>query len=796
MAARVYAGSVSEFTYMNVAVCDTTSTRGDSALKIVELTPEQGTLSALLKAQVAKAMALGLTPFVELGAPWCGSCRLLDKSMHDARMIDAFTGTYIIRLDIDQWKQGVLDTQGISAAQGIPAIYAVDSVGHGIGQDITIGLAASIPDDWSPEKTAVALKGYFRKHRWQRPASTRAAPPGHVHAQTQGGTPPPSQRVTFGADIRRIGSSRLDTRGRMSCDSLPVLETRTPSGPASQRRIMAVACSVSPADSLRLRRALGIVAEAMPRYARLTGVPYPNGRYMMRFTPGSDGARTNGGSGVVSFVLSLPDREAERDRPAATAKILAHELAHQWGPRAKGPDAGWLGEGFADFMTAQVWAAQAGAQGEEDFLFFYNTQWDDSYRTAPALGDLRTVQWGWPAGWFTIPWPGADIWTASIDQDTYYRGALIFWMLQQYLGDARFWAVMHAYLSNPTDDDANTAFLHAIHTVTGEDLGWFFQEWIHGHGYPRLTVQAAYDATAQRVTLHVTQMAPVFRMPVTIRIGTSMGDVVAHTTVDAPTQTVVVDHVRRPPTFVVFDDADAMVKTLSFPQPTAWLVSQLRREARPWQTGWAIDQLGVRAGAGDQRARAALATAARTAHYTLTRAQALIALQRVTQPAAVSTVLATFTGSVHDTAVMVRRAAVVGLARLATPAGWVVLRRVATQDASALVRAEALQHLLLSPTTSAEERHTLFAQALQGPPGYQDLLPFSAIRALSVTEGCDSTAVALIHATIQHPEGAAMVRRITDQLSTLFAARLLGPSADPTCVQTFAAQLPLPGVSP
>lgn len=759
-AASMYNGPVSArtdvVTSMGIAVGDTGSPRGDSLLQTVELTPAQGELKTLLKAQVAIAMARGLTPFVELGAPWCENCRLLDTSMHDARMIDAFRGTYLIRLDIDQWGKALLNSVGLSADQGVPAIYAVDSSGHGVGQDITIGLAAAIPDDWSPEKTAVALKGYFRKHLWRHPVSTTL------------------QRVA-------------------NCDST-VLDPVTHANLAGGRRVRVVACSASAGDTLRLRRAVSLVAQAIAVYERLTGVPYPTARYVMYFTPGYEGARTSGGTGVVSFVLSLPDSTAERDRPAATAKILAHELAHQWGPRARGTDVGWLGEGFADFLTAQVWRAQLGGQGEEEFLFFYNTQWDENYKDAPMLGDLRTVQWGWPAGWFTIPWPGADLWTASIDQNPYYRGALIFWMLQQYLGDARFWAVMHTYLASPTGDDANAALLRAIQTVTGEDLHWFFQEWIHGHGYPRVTVQATYDAARQRVRLYVTQQAPLFRMPVTIRVGTSVGDVVTRPSIDAAEQTVVVEHVRRPPTFVVFDDADAIVKTLTFPQPTPWLVAQLRREAHPWQTGWAIDQLGVRAGIGDSRAQAALVTAASAAHHTLTRAQALIALQGVTQPAKVVTVQAVFMQGVQDTAVMVRRAAVVGLAHLATPEGWGMLRQVATHDASALVRAEALQRLLLSPTTSPEERRALFAQALQGPlsyQGYQDLLPFTAIRVLSAMGQCDSATVALIQTTIQRPEGAAMVRRVTDQLTMMFAAQLVGPSADPTCVQTFAAQLPL-----
>ena len=64
-------------------------------------------------------------------------------------------------------------------------------------------------------------------------------------------------------------------------------------------------------------------------------------------------------------------------------------------------------------------------------------------------------------------------------------------------------------------------------------------------------------------------------------VRTARGDVLAHAWLDTTTQTIVVEHVLAPPTFVVFDDGDAIVKTVQFPQPTPWLVAQLRREARP-----------------------------------------------------------------------------------------------------------------------------------------------------------------------------------------------------------------------
>ncbi len=111
-------------------------------------------------------------------------------------------------------------------------------------------------------------------------------------------------------------------------------------------------------------------------------------------------------------------------------------------------------------------------------------------------------------------------------------------MLERYLGPERFWASVHRYLTdhafgNATTDDLRQAVLAA----TGEDLAWFWDEWMYQAGYPEFTVSAAYDSAAQVVHFAVKQTQTdsskadstglrfttpdVFRMPVTIRVGTA-----------------------------------------------------------------------------------------------------------------------------------------------------------------------------------------------------------------------------------------------------------------------------------
>ena len=581
-------------------------------------------------------------------------------------------------------------------------------------------------------------------------------------------------------------------------DSIVVTDTLTQAG----HGIQLVASSVRAADAHALRRALNTVARALTLYGRLTGIPYPWSHYTMQFLPvGSfSGGGATQGHGLVYYDYPLPDAQTEHDRPGLTTKVLAHELAHQWdrghGTMADDPHRNvseWLVEGFADFMAGQVWRAAGGARAEEEYMLFYNARWSQAYAEDPAKQVLRTTESSQPDGWFSLPWMGAQLWDSSIVQDQYYGGALVLWMLQQYLGETRFWAAMHTYLTMPPHgaDDSHD-FQQAIQTATGENLDWFFQEWVYGHGYPRFTVAATYEATAQRVTLQVHQTAPVFRMPVAIRVGTARGDVLAHATVDGATQRIVIEHVAQPPTFVVFDDGDAIVKTLAFPQPTAWLVAQLQRDARPWQTAWVIEQLRQRAGQ-DTAAVTALGRAAQHGRYALTRAQALIALGSVTTSAAPAVVTQAVTPAVlrgvEDTAVLVRRAALYGATQLGTPTAHTVIRNAFAHDSSLLVRADAITSLLLAPTTSPAERQTLFARALQEPSSYLDMVPTAAVKAMAMTT-CDSTTLTTLQTAMHQPGVTAMLQRVTNELT-----ESIGSSIDPTCLQTFAGLLPLPVAS-
>jgi hypothetical protein len=82
-------------------------------------------------------VALGRTPLVELGTPWCQRCQAFDQSLADARMRDAIRGAYLIRINIDEWDDASLHLLGFPSDSAIFILFPVDSQGRPVGPTLT-----------------------------------------------------------------------------------------------------------------------------------------------------------------------------------------------------------------------------------------------------------------------------------------------------------------------------------------------------------------------------------------------------------------------------------------------------------------------------------------------------------------------------------------------------------------------------------------------------------------------------------------------------------------------------------
>jgi thiol-disulfide isomerase/thioredoxin len=120
--------------------------------KVVRLHPSDGNLQTLLPIEAKQATSLGLMPIVEFDATWCPPCIAIDEAIQEQNelMLNAYRGTYIIKVDVDEWgwKDGVVQNFNF---EFIPIYFKIDANGEQTGQEIDGGAwNEDIPENIAP----------------------------------------------------------------------------------------------------------------------------------------------------------------------------------------------------------------------------------------------------------------------------------------------------------------------------------------------------------------------------------------------------------------------------------------------------------------------------------------------------------------------------------------------------------------------------------------------------------------------------------------------------------------------
>ncbi len=151
--------------------------------------------------------------------------------------------------------------------------------------------------------------------------------------------------------------------------------------------------------------------------------------------------------------------------------ILVHELSHMWFGNLITPVDWthiWLNEGFATYTEA-LWAEhQYGPSGLTSFMNSH--RWGLGY---PDDAVIRDSSSSYPPYYFRAI--------------SYHKGAWILHMLRRMLGDEDFFASIRTYLDNPALRYGNAHsddFQQACEDVTGQDLQWFFDQWLYRTTHP------------------------------------------------------------------------------------------------------------------------------------------------------------------------------------------------------------------------------------------------------------------------------------------------------------------------
>ncbi len=239
---------------------------------------------------------------------------------------------------------------------------------------------------------------------------------------------------------------------------------------------------------------------------------------------------------------------------------VAHETVHQWfGDAVTEADWHhlWLSEGFATYFAAVFYQ-------KEDGEAAFRREMEDARRTylgsdvvdRPVIDTLQT-----------------DLF-ALLDANSYQKGAWVLHMLRDQVGDEAFFRGIRAYQAAHRNGTALTRDLRqAMEDASGQDLGWFFDQWLRKPGYPVLRIEDGWDKLTGQATVIVHQEQvdgqgwPAFRFPLELVLRWPGGERRERVDVTRP-QAVFRFPLPAPPTEVVVDpDAHLLKRMWNEPVP-------------------------------------------------------------------------------------------------------------------------------------------------------------------------------------------------------------------------------------
>lgn len=436
-------------------------------------------------------------------------------------------------------------------------------------------------------------------------------------------------------------------------------------------------------------------------YATLYGVPYPWAKYDQIIVPGIGGGAEST-SATILGQATIHDERAEQDFPSHW--LVAHEASHQWwGDLVTLSDWGhtWINEAFATYGEYLYSRYTLGDdEGAVNLLDKKNAYLSEA--TSRYMRPIVLDRWRFP--------------NDNFDRHTYQKGAAVLHMLRTVVGDEKFFAIQTAFLKRFAFACADTRdFIATAEEVSGQSLGWFFDQWLYRPGHPRLDVSAEWDPAEQRLRMEIHQVqdstggVPVFEFPVVIGL-------IGPTTVERETlwvrtrKEVFMLASSEEPLLVRFDEGNTLLKEWTFRKSTAALLFQLEHDDVPGRM-WAAKELVGRIDTEGVRA-ALLQCASRDPFWAVRRT----AVEAIAAAQGGADERDFFQDRLGDPNSKVRVAALRALGDLALPALRDLFVESFRKDDSYLVQAEALRSLgkLKDPDTEELFRSAL---ALRSPRG-------------------------------------------------------------------------------
>ncbi|MBN1295863.1 M1 family metallopeptidase [bacterium] len=212
--------------------------------------------------------------------------------------------------------------------------------------------------------------------------------------------------------------------------------------------------------------------------------------------------------------------------------LIAHELAHMWWgdyiTMSEWPHI-WLNESFATYSDALYHEHVYGAEYLKSLM--------RSYAAREYTGSIYDPVY-------------------LFDSIVYTKGAFVLHMLRRIVGDEVFWSILQAYYQDQRFAYANASteqFMEICETVSGQELTWFFHQWIFGIERPTIQVGWEYApalpgpgfTTSVRLD-QIQDDLPLFRSLLDIDVVTPSGSTREQVWFDSASRTLSVTTVDPP----------------------------------------------------------------------------------------------------------------------------------------------------------------------------------------------------------------------------------------------------------
>ncbi len=312
----------------------------------------------------------------------------------------------------------------------------------------------------------------------------------------------------------------------------------------------------------------GKTPRMMQFFNELFDYEYPWAKYDQVSVPFGGGMECTSTTAMTHRIIH--DERAEPDY--SSIGIVSHELAHQWWGdliTLRTWAHAWMNEGFGTYCDYLYYAFDRGAdEGAVNLLEKKN-----SYLREARARYIRPIvcdRYDRPQDLF--------------DSHSYPKGAVVLHMMRNILGDKAFFKTLSHFLHEHEFDVVDTHDLQiAVKTVTGQNLDWFFEQWIYSPGHPIFEIGYAYSEESKELRLTVRQTqdtdqgVPVFTVPAVIGIVTASGRRSEKVWIREREEEFVFKTDGKP-LLVRFDEGNVLLKEWTFSKTPEELVFQLAND--------------------------------------------------------------------------------------------------------------------------------------------------------------------------------------------------------------------------